>query len=165
MTKRLESFIEKTCGISHNQGGFRPKRGTPEQTFTLSETVRSQIQMQNVQLCFVDIERAYDSVLHPLLWKRCADIGIGGRFLSTLQALYDNASARLELDKFVVKPDVPIESGVLQGNPLSPLLFNIYFDPVIRRLDSVAQAAMDRGEPPLGIPLPHFFVDSSLAPL
>jgi hypothetical protein len=156
MTNRLEKFLETTSGLSQNQGGFRHKRGTPEQTFTLAETVRSQIQSKNVQLCFVDIERAYDSVLHPLLWKRCADVGIGGRFLSTLQAMYDGAVAQLEVDQQTVNPTVPIECGVLQGNPLSPLLFNIYFDPVIHALEAAGQARIDNGESPeMGIPLPR----------
>jgi hypothetical protein len=165
MTRRLETFLETTSGLSHNQGGFRPKRGTPEQTFTLSETVRSQIQTENVQLCFIDIERAYDSVLHPLLWKRCADLGIGGRFLSTLQAMYDGATALLEIDQHVVEPSVPIECGVLQGNPLSPLLFNIYFDPVILALEEAGHARLASGQVPLfGIPLPHFQVRHDAAP-
>jgi hypothetical protein len=155
MTRRLELFLESTSGLSNSQGGFRPKRGTPEQTFTLVETVRNAIQENDVQLCFVDIERAYDSVLHPILWKRCADIGIGGRFLSTLQAMYDGASAQMEIDKHIVKPTVPIECGVLQGSPLSPLLFNIYFDPIIRAQDEAGQQSLDNKEPALGIPLPH----------
>ena len=159
MTRRLETFLETTGSLSHNQGGFRPKRGTPEQTFTLTETVRSRIQTENVQLCFIDIERAYDSVLHPILWKRCSDLGIGGRFLSTLQAMYDGAVAQLEIDQHVITPNVPIECGVLQGNPLSPLLFNIYFDSVIHALETAGQARLESGQTPLfGIPLPHFQV-------
>jgi hypothetical protein len=155
MTRRLERFLEDTNGLSHNQGGFRPKRGPPEQIFTLAETVRAEIRDRNVQLCFVDIERAYDSVLHPLLWKRCADIGIGGRFIAVLQAMYDGVSAQLEVDKFVVEPSVPIECGVLQGNPLSPLLFNIFFNPVIEALDKVSQIRLNSGQPGFGIPLPR----------
>lgn len=163
MTRRLETFLEATSGISHSQGGFRPQRGPPEQTFTLAETVRAETRTNSVQLCFVDIERAYDSVLHPLLWKRCADVGIGGRFLAFLQAMYDGVSAELEIDQRIVKPAVPIECGVLQGNPLSPLLFNIYIDPIIRSLDKVGQTRMQSGEPPFGIPLPRFSINRMAA--
>ena len=160
MTRRLESYLEATSGLSPNQGGFRPQRGCPEQTFTLSETVRAETRHNNVQLCFVDIERAYDSVLHPLLWKRCADTGIGGRFLSTLQAMYDGVSAQLEVDKLTVKPAVPIECGVLQGNPLSPLLFNIYFNPIICFLEGASKNRA-HGEPAFGIPLPFYSFNRS----
>jgi hypothetical protein len=107
-----------------------------------------------VDLCFVDVERAYDSVLHPLLWKRCVDLGIGWRFLTTLQALYHRASAVLDINGELLEA-VPVECGVLQGSPLSPLLFNIYSDPAIRALEKLGAERVARGEAALGIPLPR----------
>jgi hypothetical protein len=125
MPERLESFLSVTGGLSVSQGGFLRQRGTPEQIFCLSETVRAAHKRDPVHLVFIDIERAYDSVLHPILWQKCIDRGIGGRFLSTLQAMYHQATAVLELAGERLPP-VPIECGVMQGNSLSPPLFNIY---------------------------------------
>ena len=98
MSKRLMTFILATKAISVSQGGFLPERGTPEQVTTLTETCRAAARSRSrlkTYLAFIDIRRAYDSVLHPVLWRLCAELGIDGRFLAMLQALYHNASAVL----------------------------------------------------------------------
>jgi hypothetical protein len=64
--------------------------------------------------------------MHSLLWQCCADAGIGGRFLTSLQARYQNAEAVpvLDLDGETLPP-VKVECGVIQGSPLSRLLFKL----------------------------------------
>jgi hypothetical protein len=163
MMKRLESFLLGTKALHCSQGGFLPQRGPPEQVFTLSEAVRvtlkrdakSPASVRPVHLCFLDIEKAYDSVQHVKLWARCAELGIGGRFLSTLQAMYSGKQARLDVNGELLAPQ-DIECGVLQGNPLSPLLFNIYIDPVLHKIEQAARLLGDRAS----ISLPYFIRDA-----
>ena len=158
MLERLDGFLKQTRGLSAAQGGFQRQRGTPEQIFTLSETVRSAILRKDVHLTFLDIAGAYDSVLHPILWRKCLDRGIYGRFLTTLMAIYDAASMVLELDGERSGP-IAIECGVLQGNPLSPALFNMYIDDTVRALQ---ERGRDDADGPWGLPLPRVEkVDSS----
>jgi len=154
MNERLEKFITATKGLSLSQGGFQRQKGTPEMVFTLSETVRARLELKGVHLAFIDIERAYDSVLHPLLWKACIDKGIDGSFLAMLQAIYFNATATLDVNGVLLEA-VPIQCGVIQGNPLSPLLFNIYIDQVIRSVDALGHhRSANLKKNPFGIPLP-----------
>jgi hypothetical protein len=159
MMKRLESFLLRTKALHCSQGGFLPHRGPPEQVFSLSEAVRAALKrdakfsasVRPVHLCFLDIEKAYDSVQHVKLWSRCAELGIGGRFLSTLQAMYSGKQARLDVNGELLAPQ-DIECGVLQGNPLSPLLFNIYIDPVLHKIEQAARQLGDRAS----VSLPFF---------
>ena len=158
LRSRLETFMEKSGGLSIMQGGFRRMRGPPESILTLAETVRAAIRgtpgrsARSVHIAFIDVKVAYDSVLHPLLFKRCMDKGVGGRFLAALQSVYQGASSRVCVNGDLLEP-VPLLRGVLQGNPLSPLLFNIYLDGVIGDLSAL------RGGPlrpwPLGLWLPR----------
>ena len=152
MMARLETFLTATKGLSLAQGGFQRQRGCPEQAFTLSETVRAAILNSEVHLVFIDIERAYDSVLHPILWERCMSKGIGGLFLTTLQSLYHKTTAVMDVGGELL-PAVPVLCGVLQGNPLSPLLFNIYIDAAIEDLEGQCQPGVPGRD--FGLPLPR----------
>lgn len=157
LMERLQLFLSTTGGLSGLQGGFQRQRGPIEQAFTLAETVRVATQRKTVYLLFLDIEQAYDSVIRPVLWKSCMDKGIDGLFLAALQAIYFCAEARVDAGGILLDP-VLLEVGLLQGNPLSPDLFNIYMDGVIQKL-------LQRGAAnpvPFGIPLPYYQPGSAL---
>ena len=139
LVERLDEYIRITKGLSVLQGGFQRQRGCPEQAFTLSETVRLAAKTGSVHLTFIDINKAYDRVIHPILWKKCIDRGITGLFLASLQAIYHEAEAVVDLGGVLLDP-VDLQTGVLQGNPLSPLLFNIYIDDAIRELERRGRA-------------------------
>ena len=152
LNARLEVFLEQTGGLSSMQGGFRRLRGPPESVLALSETVRAAIKrQQTVEALFLDVKVAYDSVLHPILWKNCIDKGVGGKFLASLQAIYHDASSRVDV-KGQLLEKVPLLRGVLQGNPLSSLLFNIYLDGAINDLNNMR--TMDDSRP-VGLWLPR----------
>jgi len=154
MMHRLEQYLLQTDALHGSQGGFLRMRGPPEQVFTLSETVRAELlrrgNKQPVFLTFIDIEKAYDSVLHPKLWARCAEMGIGGRFLAMLQSMYADKQGTVDINGELIGSH-SIQCGVLQGNPLSPLLFNIYIDKLLRRIDEFATVSGSC----VGIPLPR----------
>ena len=158
--ERIEAFLRETGGLSSLQGGFQRQRGPPEQAFTLAETVRSTIRKgKGVHLVFLDVKEAYDSVLHSVLWQRCVEKGIGGTCLAALQAIYRSASAAIDVAGDLLGP-VPIRRGVLQGNPLSPALFNIYLDGAIRRLEELGHRRVAQACRPLGIYLPRVSPDA-----
>ena len=158
MLERLEVFLTRTHALSVQQGGFQRLRGTPEQVLTLSETVRAAARRGNVHLAFIDLQKAYDSVDHTLLWHKCMKIGVDGNYLAVVQAIYHHAMGMLEIDGRRLQ-GVPIECGVLQGNPLSPALFNIFIDEAVRGL--VDQVRREAAETPglqlghIGLPLPR----------
>jgi hypothetical protein len=156
LLRRLERFVEKNGLLHQSQFGFRPGRGPHEAIFTLSESVRAAAKRNQdklIYLLFVDLENAYGSINHAQLWSTLLRKGIGGRFLASLMALYNSASATLDVNGQLFGC-IPIQRGVLQGNPLSPLLFNLFLDDVIRDLAKFGQSEMENGHRPLGIPLP-----------
>ena len=72
----------------------------------------------------IDAEKAFDKIQHPFMIKTLNKIGIEGKYLNIIKAIYDKPSANIILNGEKLKT-FPLRSGTRQGCPLSPLLFNI----------------------------------------
>lgn len=119
--------------VMEEQCGFRGGRSVIDQTFTLQQIIekRSEFAMKTFA-CFVDIKKAYDSLDRELLWKILSEYGISGKLLSAIKSLYDNTTASVRIKNVYSKP-FHLEKGVRQGCVLSPFLFSLYFDYVVRK--------------------------------
>ena len=120
--------------LSTYQFGFRPGRGTTEAIFTLrrlqEESHRSHAPLH---AAYVDLSKAFDRVNHDALWETLLHRGVHPDLLARLKSLYSGATASARVGGASSAP-FPLTTGVRQGCPLSPLLFNIYIDTVIRSL-------------------------------
>jgi len=67
-------------------------------------------------------EKAFDKIQHPFIIKTLQKNG--HTYLNILKAIYDNPTANIILSSKKMKA-FPLRSGIRQGCPLSPLLFNI----------------------------------------
>ena len=77
---------------------------------------------------FIDLEKAYDSIDRKRLWEKLIHhYGLPKELLNGLQKIYQDISAILDID---TKKEllIYIVRGLKQGCPLSPLLFNLFFD-------------------------------------
>ena len=76
----------------------------------------------------IDAEKAFDKIQHPFIIKKKTHqkAGIEGTYLNIIKAIYDNPTANIILNGDKLQ-SVPLKSGTIQGYPLSPLLFNIFW--------------------------------------
>ena len=82
---------------------------------------------KNQMTISIDAEKAFDKIQHPFRIKTLQKMGIEGTYLNIAKAIYDNLTANIILNGEKLK-EFPLRSGIRQGCPLSPLLFNIVLE-------------------------------------
>ena len=78
-------------------------------------------------LCFIDLQKAYDSVDRSLLWQILARYGVPRRMIAVIRQFHEGMRGCVRNDNGDCSKEFNIEQGLRQGCVLSPLLFNIFF--------------------------------------
>ena len=79
------------------------------------------------------MEKAYDKVNREALWQLLRMYDVGGTPLNGIKSMYVGSSACARV-KGAESEWFRIESGVRQGCIMSPWLFNVYIDAVIKEM-------------------------------
>ena len=82
---------------------------------------------KNHMIISIDAEKAFDKIQHPFMKKILNKMGIEGKYLNIIKAIYDKPTANIILNSKKLKA-FPLRLGTRQGCPLSPLLFNIVLE-------------------------------------
>jgi len=131
---RLERAFESRGRFSPGQAGFRQREECPTQIACLLEICkRRALRDHTTYLMFVDLEKAYDTVPHAGLFHKLEQHGVRGRMLSFLRAVYScsRVCVRSGDAPFQFSRSFPLERGLRQGCPASPILFNIFINDVL----------------------------------
>lgn len=83
----------------------------------------------------LDAEKTFDSVEWDYLWSVLWRFGFGPTFISWLQMLYSDLTARVRTNGLLSAP-FPLHCGTRQGCPLSPALFAHAIEPLAILLQS-----------------------------
>ena len=117
--------------------GFRHKilgkgRGTRDQNANICWIIEKAREFQkNIYFCFIDYAKAFDCVNHNKVWKILQEMGIRDHLTCLLRNPYTGQEATVRTGHG--KTDwFQIGKGVHQGCILSPCLFNIYAEYIMR---------------------------------
>jgi hypothetical protein len=129
---RISKITESKIG--EEQSGFREGRGCIEQIFIIRQLVEKYLEKgKKVYAAFMDLEKAYDKVSRTGLWKVLEMYGVGGKLLDAVMSFYDESYACVRVGE--IKSDwFAVNEGLRQGCVMSPWLFNIYMDGVMREM-------------------------------
>ena len=86
---------------------------------------------KNVYFCFIDYAKAFDCVDHNKLWKILKEMGIPEHLICLLRNLYAGQEATVRTGHGTTDW-FQIGKGVRQGCILSPCLFNLYAENIMR---------------------------------
>ena len=120
--------------IDASQAGYVKHRGTRDHIFNLQTTINKCLEMQQeVFICFVDYSKAFDNARYRQLWPIMLKMGFPPHIVKLIASLYKDQQSAVKL-KCGTTDWFNIGKGVRQGCILSPALFNIYTENIMREV-------------------------------
>ena len=126
---RLQQYMNRE--LPDVQAGFRKGRGTRDQIVNICWIIEKARELQS-NICFIDYIKAFDCVDHKILWKILKEMGIPDHLTCLLRSLYAGQEATVRTGHGTTDW-FQIRKGVRQGCMLSPCLFNLYAEYIIRK--------------------------------
>lgn len=78
----------------------------------------------------LDLRKAFDSVLHSSIKRSLTRFGVQPLVSDYIMNSYDNVSTTISCSSNITSK-IPIGKGVTQGDPISPMLFNMVIDEIL----------------------------------
>ena len=120
------------CELPDVQAGFRKGRGTRDQIANIRWIMEKARAFQNnIYFCFIDYAKAFDCVDHNKLWEILKEMGIPDHLTCLLRNLCTGQKATVRTGHGTTDW-FQIGKGVRQGCILSPCLFNLYAEYIMR---------------------------------
>ena len=102
------------------------KAGSEDNLFMLERLIEMvKGRKEEIFVAFLDMEKAYDRVNRKKLVEVMRCYGVHEKLVRLMERIYNGSMVKFELEN-VMTGCCKSDSGVRQGCPLSPLLFNIY---------------------------------------
>ncbi len=133
MSERLHLYLDENDALSPFQAAFRKKHGTLDHIFTLKTLINKYVKKFKTRIyaCFVDFRKAFDSVWREGMFLKLKRLGINGQFYQLIRDMYSQTRSSVKLPHGCTQP-FDIFNGIKQGDCLSPTLFNVFIDDVLK---------------------------------
>ena len=100
-------------------------------TTSIGSLKKQESSRKNIYLCFIGYAKAFDCMDHNKLWKILKEMGIPDHLICLLRNLYAGQEATVRI-RHGPKDWFQIGKGVCQDCILSPCLFNLYAEYIMR---------------------------------
>ena len=119
-----------------NQTAYRKSVSCADAIFATQEVIARYLRGgSRVYMCLYDLQKAFDSVEYPVLLEKLYEVGVNGKMWRLLKSWYEGGSCRVKIDGRLSE-SFSVERGVKQGSVLSPALFLLVMDPLLRQLQA-----------------------------
>ena len=123
---RLKDYFTKNSLISQQQYGFRNNHSTSLAITDLYENILQNLDKKLISCTvFVDLRKAFDSVIHSILSTKLEHYGVRGNAFKLIQFYLSNRKLYVQGGN-IQSSWSSIISGVPQGSILGPLFFYVY---------------------------------------
>ncbi|KAL4141596.1 hypothetical protein QTP88_004212 [Uroleucon formosanum] len=129
---RLKPYAKEI--VVEYQVGFTAGKSTTDQIHVIKQiTEKSHEFDKDVYLLFVDFKQAYDSIARSTLWNVMVQLGIPAKLVRMVKACMKNSRCKVKFNS-VLSKEFTVTTGVRQGDALSPILFNIALESVVKEV-------------------------------
>jgi hypothetical protein len=129
-TGLLERRLRTVTNIHQRQVGFMPLNGCSANLFIFNECIQQAKRSGTIVGSLLDVAKAFDTVPHEAILRALSSQGVDNHTIEIIKDMYSGICTQIN----GVGSCIPLLRGVKQGDPLSPLLFNMVLDPLIRDL-------------------------------
>ena len=127
---RLQQYVNRE--LPDVQAGFRKGRGTRDQVANIRWIMEKAREFQKIiYSCFIDYVKAFDCVGQNKLWKILKEMGIPDHLTCLLRNLYASQETTVRTGHETTDW-FQIGKGLRQGCILSPCLFNLHAEYIMR---------------------------------
>ena len=141
LANRFDNFIKENNLIdtTYQKAFLRGKNGCVEHNQVLHEVIQhSKFNKKTAHITWFDLADAFGSVPHELINLTLKRNNFPPVICQYISNLYSELSGTVVTNEWQSKP-FKFRRGIFQGDPLSPLIFILCFNPIIQDLDSNLQ--------------------------
>ena len=133
---RILNFVNVNSLISENQIGFKEKSRTADHIFTLKSIIDNYKTRKNkVFAAFIDLRKAFDTVWREGLFYMLLKHNFPSKIFNIVHSMYQDTRCRIKFQNGI-SPEFLSTCGVKQGDVLSPILFNLYINDLVKELNN-----------------------------
>ncbi|KYB24672.1 Retrovirus-related Pol polyprotein from type-1 retrotransposable element R2-like Protein [Tribolium castaneum] len=130
----LAARLSKLVSLSSSQRGFTEIDGTLANALILHEYLQYRRQTgRTYQVVSVDVRKAFDTVSHCSISRALGRFGIPSVIREYILATF-GAQTTIKYGSVTTRP-IRMLRGVRQGDPLSPVLFNLVMDELLEKVN------------------------------
>ena len=128
--RNISEYLDTHNILTDIQGGYRKNHSTVQTIGTLTDDIlRERNVGRNTLAVFIDLKKAFDTVDHSILLRKCDRYGIVGKAGIWLKN-YLTGRKQSTLANGIKSTKADITCGVPQGSILGPLLFLLYVNDI-----------------------------------
>ena len=146
LNNRITLYVEIEGILADEQNGFRKLRSCLDHLFALTTIIRNRNRHGlSTYCCFVDFEKAFDSVNHDAFWHKLLAYGIHGKNFNIIKSLYANLQSCVRVGGRLTDW-FDISAGVRQGDTLAPTLFALFINDFALEINTLGTGVPIDGE-------------------